>query len=76
MIQTFCGIGPERIHRYSRQDDLLICRRVCLPSFAHDGAYALHALVQAFYGQFGDSGLGDTKRRICLSRPDQEIDTF
>jgi Glycosyltransferase 61 len=72
MIQYFCGMDPARIRPYSRFDDLLLCRRVCLPSYLHDGMYAPHPLMRTFYEQFGNPGAPPTKRRICISRRNQE----
>lgn len=79
MIHTFCGIDPGRFRYYSRNDDLVICRRACLPSYAHSGTpgdYAPHPLMRTFYDQFGNPGAPRTKRRICLSRRDQERHTL
>ncbi len=73
MIQAFCGIGPARIRYYSRHDDVLVCRRACLPSYAHDGMYAPHPLMRAFYDRFGNPGAERAKRRICISRRDREV---
>ena len=78
LMQTFCGIQPDRFRYYSRLDDLVVCRRACLPSYAHCGKrgdYALHPLVRTFYDQFGNSGAPRVKRRICLSRRSQELQT-
>ena len=78
MIHTFCGIEPGRIRYYARHDDLLVCRRACLPSYAHSGKrgdYTPHPLLRAFYDQFGNPGAPRTKRRICLSRRDRELHT-
>lgn len=72
MMQYFCGIDPGRVRHYSRYDDLLVCRRVCLPSYAHDGMYAPHPLMRVFYEQFGNPGAPRLKRRICISRRNQE----
>jgi capsular polysaccharide biosynthesis protein len=79
MIHTFCGIEPGRFRYYSRHDDLVICRRACLPSYAHSGKpgdYAPHPLMRVFYDQFGNPGAPRIKRRICLSRRDQERHTL
>lgn len=79
MIQTFCGIEPHRFRFYARHEDLLVCRRVCLPSYAHGGKrgdYMLHPLMREFYDQFGNPGASRTKRRICLSRRSQERHTL
>ena len=79
MIHTFCGIEPDRFCYYSRHDDLVVCRRACLPSYAHSGNagdYTPHPIIRAFYDQFGDPGASRTKRRICLSRRAQERGTF
>jgi hypothetical protein len=79
MIHTFCGIEPGRIRYYARHDDLLVCRRACLPSYAHSGKrgdYTPHPLLRAFYDQFGNRGAPRTKRRICLSRRNQERHTL
>ncbi|MEO9191675.1 MAG: glycosyltransferase 61 family protein [Acetobacteraceae bacterium] len=76
LVHTFCGWDKARIRRYSRMDDLVVCRRACLPSFAHDGDYALHPLVREFYGRFGNPGAARAKRPICLSRRNQERHTF
>lgn len=78
MIYTFCGIEPDRFRYYARHDDLVICRRVCLPSYAHSGTpgdYAPHPLMRVFYDQFGNPGAPRPKRRICLSRRTQERHT-
>jgi hypothetical protein len=72
MIQYFSGFDPARVRRYSRFDDLLVCRRACLPSYVHDGMYAPHPLMRLFYDQFGKSGAPGQKRRICISRRNQE----
>lgn len=79
MIHTFCGIGPDRFRHYSRFDDLLVCRRACLPSYAHGGVrgdYVLHPLMRTLYDRFGNPGATRMKRRICLSRRDQERHTY
>jgi hypothetical protein len=76
MIQTFCGIGPDRILHYARDRELLCCPRACLPSFGHNGSYVLHPMMRQFYDRFGDPGAPRAKRRICLSRRDQERHTF
>jgi hypothetical protein len=72
MIQHFCGIDPGRVRHYSRYDDLLVCRRACVPCYLHDGIYAPHPLMRAFYEQFGNPGAARRKRRICISRRNQE----
>jgi Glycosyltransferase 61 len=79
MIHTFCGIEPGRFRYYSRHDDLVICRRACVPTYAHSGKagdYALHPLMRVLYDQFGNPGTPRTKRRICLSRRTHERQTF
>jgi len=76
MMETFCGIAPERILPYHRHNDKLVCARVCLPSFAHNGNYVLHPFMRAFYDQFGNRDASAPKRRICLSRRNQERETF
>ncbi len=78
MIHTFCGIEPGRFRFYSRHNDLVICRRACLPSYAHNGqrgSYALHPLMRSFYGLFHNPGTPFPRRRICLSRRNQEHHT-
>ncbi len=78
MIHTFCGIEPSRFRSYSNTEDMLVCRRACLPSYAHSGKrgdYALHPLMRTFYDQFGNPGESRPKRRICLSRRGQEHQT-
>ena len=79
MIHTFCGIEPDRFRYYSKHDDVVICRTACLPSYAHSGSpgdYAPHALMREFYDRFGNPGAPRAKRRICLSRRNQERQTF
>ena len=79
MIQTLCGIRPGRFRFYSGQDDVLVCRRACLPSYAHSGQrgdYAPHALMRRFYDRFRDPGPPRRKRRFCLSRRNQERHTL
>ncbi len=73
MVHTFCDIDPGRIRYFSRYDDLLVCRRVCLPSYAHNGMYAPHPLMRVFYEQFGRPSAPRQKRRICVSRAGQDI---
>jgi Glycosyltransferase 61 len=72
MLQTFCGVDPGRFRYFSRHEDLLVCRRACLPSYAHSGTYSPHPLMRAFYEQFGNPGAPRSKRRICISRRNQE----
>ncbi len=79
MIHMFCGIEPGRFRFYDKHNDLVICRRVCLPGYGHGGkrgAYAFHPLVRSFYDQFGEPGAPRAKRRICLSRRTQERHTL
>ena len=76
MMETFCDIRADRILPYDRRDDRLVCARACLPSFAHNGSYVLHPFMRTFYDQFGKRFTGGTKRRICLSRRNQERETF
>ena len=79
MIHTFCGIGPDRFRYYSRLDDVVICRRACVPSYVHSGErgnYAPHPLMREFYQRFGAPGTPRYKRRICLSRRTQEHHTL
>jgi hypothetical protein len=72
MLRAFLGIDPDRIRYYSRHDDVLVCRRACVPSYAHDGMYAPHPLMRVFYERFGNPDVPRTKRRICISRREQE----
>ncbi len=72
MVPFFCGIAPSRFRFFSRHDDLLLCRRACLPSYAHGGMYAPHPLMRTFYEQFDHPDTPRPKRRICISRRDQE----
>jgi hypothetical protein len=72
MLRTFCGIDPGRFRYFSRYDDLLVCRRACLPSYAHGGMYTPHPLMRVFYEQFGSPGTPRQKRPICISRRHQE----
>jgi capsular polysaccharide biosynthesis protein len=79
MIHTLCGIEPSRFRYYARHDDLVVCRRVCMPSYAHSGKpgdYAPHSLMREFYDQFGNPGAPRAKWRICLSRRNQERHTL
>jgi capsular polysaccharide biosynthesis protein len=76
MMETFCGIAPGRILPYHRQNDRLRCAQVCLPSFAHNGKYVLHPFMRAFYDRFGKRDTPTPKRRICVSRRNQERETF
>jgi capsular polysaccharide biosynthesis protein len=73
MVHIFCAIDPSRIRHFSRFDDLLICRRACLPSYAHGGMYEPHPLMRVFYEQFGNPGSPRLKRPICISRRNQEV---
>lgn len=75
MITYFCAIPPERIRGYDRMQDIVVCRHVCLPSFMHDGDYALHPMMREFYDGFGPQDARVPARRICLSRRDQEKHT-
>ncbi len=68
MLHFFCGVPADQIRTYSRQADRLLCSRVCLPSFAHDGNYALHGFMREFYGGFRNARAPTATRRICLSR--------
>ncbi len=79
MLHTFCGIQASQVRYYSRSDDVVICRRACVPSYAHSGKagdYAPHPIMRAFYDRFGDRGAPRAKRRICLSRREQERHTL
>lgn len=75
MIGFFCGIGPERIRRFNRMKDQVLCREVCLPSFAHNGDYAFHTLLRDFYQGIAAPATAASGRRICLSRRNQEKHT-
>lgn len=68
MLQTFCGIERNGIRYYSENEDFVTCRRVCLPSFAHNGNYSMHQMMIDFYGRFGKPVPSNEKRRICISR--------
>jgi hypothetical protein len=76
MIAHFCRIAPERIRRFDRMNDVVLCRQAVLPSFAHSGAYDLHPIMRDFYQGFGRPVPGAPRRRICLSRRDQERHTY
>lgn len=76
MMEAFCSVGANRILPYRRRDDKLVCARACLPSFAHNGSYVLHPFMRMFYDRFGKTDTNGTKRRICLSRRNQESETF
>ena len=75
MLHFFCGVPAGQIRTFSRTADRLICRRICLPSFAHDGDYALHSFMREFYGSFRSLEPPRVKRRICLSRRNFEQST-
>ena len=75
MLHFFCGVPADQIRTFSRQADRLLCSRVCLPSFAHDGNYALHGFMREFYGGFRSSKPLQATRRICLSRRSFEKST-
>ncbi|TLU74250.1 glycosyltransferase family 61 protein [Lichenicoccus roseus] len=68
MLEAYCGVGPDRLRFYSEQDDAILCRRLCLPSFGHNGSYSMHSIVRDFYGGLADTIQITRKRRICLSR--------
>ena len=79
MIHLFCGIEPARFRYYARHDDIVVCTRACIPSYAHSGRrgdYILHPMMRSFYARFGNPGARRTKRRICISRRDQERQTL
>ena len=68
MLRAYCGIDPDRIRIYSEQDDNVLCRHLCLPSFGHNGTYSLHKIVREFYTSLGNASRIEKQRRICLSR--------
>jgi hypothetical protein len=75
MLRYFCGVPGSQIRTFCRETERLACSRVCLPSFAHNGNYALHGFVHEFYGSFRSSRSPLVKRRICLSRRNFEQST-
>jgi capsular polysaccharide biosynthesis protein len=75
MIQYFCGIERAQLLWFSRQTDRLVCDRVCVPSFAHSGDYALHSFLRRFYDGFKQPVAPAPSRRLCLSRQGVEAST-
>jgi hypothetical protein len=52
MLGFFCGVSADQIRTFSRRHEVLVCSRACLPSFVHDGDYALHSFTRTFYEGF------------------------
>ncbi len=75
MMHHFCGIEPAQLLRFSRQTDRLVCDRICVPSFAHTGDYALHSFLRRFYDGFKPAMAPVARRRLCLSRQGFEAST-
>ncbi len=75
MLRFFCGVPAGQIRTFSHLTERLVCDRVCLPSFGHDGDYALHSFVRDFLGSFRPLEPLRVKRRICLSRRNFERST-
>ena len=68
MLKAYCGVSSQRLRFYSEQNDMVFCRTLCLPSFAHDGNYSLHGSVRSFFSALAGSIGHPADRRLCLSR--------
>jgi hypothetical protein len=67
LMGFFCGVTEDRLVRYDRAGETLLCRTACLPSVAHSN-YHLHSFMRAFYRRFVVPGSGTAPRRFCVSR--------
>jgi len=63
------GIKRERLLRYDRQRETLLCRRACVPSHAHYN-YFLHSFMANFYRQLADATplAADLPRKLFVTR--------
>ncbi|MDE2514449.1 MAG: glycosyltransferase family 61 protein [Rhodospirillales bacterium] len=68
MLSEFAGIEATRLRPYRRTEEQVFCPRLCLPSFAHHGDYAPHALMRQFYAAYRPDIPTGGERRLCLSR--------
>nr|WP_294529545.1 glycosyltransferase 61 family protein [uncultured Rhodopila sp.] len=75
MMRFFCGVRADQIRTFSCRNDMVVCSRVCLPSFAHNGDYVLHSFMREFYNRFRPSPAKRAHRKICLSRRTYEKTT-
>jgi capsular polysaccharide biosynthesis protein len=75
MLAFFCGVSSQQILRFDRYAQRLLCRRACVPSFAHNGYYVPHSFLTSFYDRFLPSDGRTGSRRICISRSNFERET-
>jgi capsular polysaccharide biosynthesis protein len=75
MIRHFCGIEATQLRRFKREVERLVCKYVCVPSFAHTGDYALHSFLDRFYNASRPAVAPAAGRKICLSRRNFEAST-
>ncbi len=76
LLGFFLAVRPEQLLRYNMQNETLLCRRLCVPTFGHSGdGYFFHSFVREFYQRQGrPRGMGG-RRRICISRRNFERET-
>lgn len=60
------GIRKERLLRYDRRRETLLCRRACVPSLAHHN-YFLHSFIADVYRQWA-APVADMPRKLFVTR--------
>lgn len=65
LAQAF-GLKRERLLRYDRRRETLLCRRACVPSHAHHN-YFLHGFMADFYRRMAPPA-ADMPRRLFVTR--------
>ena len=69
LLEFHLQIPAEQILRYDMHRETLLCRRLCVPTFAHSGSgYFFHSFAREFYARPRGMRPADRARRLCISR--------